>query len=65
VNTENITIVLKGPKYPGNVGFVARCAKNMGIDRMVVVDSKDLPPEEMKQMSTHVAAEPDRTNPIF
>jgi tRNA/rRNA methyltransferase len=57
VNTENITLILKGPKYPGNVGFVARCAKNMGIDRIIVVDSKDLPPEEMKQMSTHVAAD--------
>jgi len=26
--------------------------KNMGIDRIIVVNSKDLPPEEMKQMST-------------
>lgn len=52
---ENITLVLKGPKYPGNVGSVARCAKNMGIDRIVVVDGEALPSEEMKQMATHVA----------
>jgi tRNA/rRNA methyltransferase len=55
VNRENITLVLKGPKYPGNVGSVARCAKNMGIDRIVVVDGEALPSEEMKQMATHVA----------
>lgn len=54
--TENITIVLKKPKYPGNVGFVARCASNMGIDRISVVGNRTLAPEEMKQMATHFAA---------
>ena len=54
---ENITIVLKGPKHAGNVGSVARCAKNMGIDKILVVNSRDLPLAEMKQMSTHFAAE--------
>ena len=56
VNLENITIVLKGPKYPGNVGSVARCARNMGIDRLAVVGAGALSAEEMKLMSTHVAA---------
>lgn len=56
VNLENITIVLKGPKYPGNVGSVARCARNMGIDRLAVVGAGTLAAEEMKLMSTHVAA---------
>lgn len=54
---EHITIVLKGPKYAGNVGSVARCAKNMGIDRIIVVNGRDMLPEEMKQTSTHFAAE--------
>jgi tRNA/rRNA methyltransferase len=57
VNAENITIILKGPKYAGNVGSVARCAKNMGIDRLVVVGAKALPAEDMKLMSTHAAAD--------
>jgi tRNA/rRNA methyltransferase len=57
VKMENITIVLKGPKYAGNIGSVARCAKNMGIDKILVVNGRDLPPDEMKQMSTHFAAE--------
>ncbi|MCX5836556.1 MAG: RNA methyltransferase [Deltaproteobacteria bacterium] len=55
--TENITIVLNRPKYPGNVGSVARCAKNMGIERIVVVGNRNLDEEEMKTMATHVAAD--------
>ncbi len=54
--TENITIVLNKPKYPGNVGSVARCARNMGIENITVVGNKDLALEEMKQMATHFAA---------
>ena len=57
VNMENITVVLKGPKYPGNVGSVARCARNMGIERLVVAGAGELPAGEMKMMSTHVAAD--------
>lgn len=55
--TENITIVLNKPKYPGNVGSVARCASNMGIKNISVVGNRDLAVEEMKQMATHFAAE--------
>lgn len=54
---ENITIVLKGPKYSGNIGSVARCAKNMGIDKIVVVDGTEYDREEMNRMSTHLAAD--------
>ena len=54
--TENITIVLNKPKYPGNVGSVARCARNMGVERISVVGNRDLVPEQMKQMATHFAA---------
>jgi tRNA/rRNA methyltransferase len=54
--TENITIVLNKPKYPGNVGSVARCARNMGIEKISVVGNRDLALEEMKQMATHFAA---------
>ena len=54
--TENVTIVLNRPKYAGNVGFAARCARNMGIDKLFVVGDRELDPEEMKQVSTHFAA---------
>ena len=56
IKTANIAIVLNKPKYPGNVGSAARCAMNMGIDKLVVVGNRDLDMEEMKTMATHVAA---------
>jgi tRNA/rRNA methyltransferase len=54
---QNITIVLNKPKYSGNIGSVARCAKNMGIGRLSVVDHLAPDREEMGKMSTHLAAE--------
>ncbi len=54
---ENITIVLNKPKFAGNVGAVARCAKNMGLDKISVVTGEPLPREEMQMMATHVAAD--------
>jgi len=54
-NLENVTIVLKGPKFPGNVGSAARCAMNMGIQKMMVVGNRDLDDEAVRQMATHVA----------
>jgi len=56
-NAKNISIVLNKPKYSGNVGSIARCAKNMGINRIVVVNGKNLVTEDMLQMSTHCAAD--------
>lgn len=54
---DAIAIVLLGTKYAGNVGSVARCAKNMGISDLIVVRQEHLAIEEMKQMSTHFAAD--------
>lgn len=55
--TKNISIVLYKPKYAGNVGSVARAAKNMGINKIVVVETVDLDRETMQQRSTHLAAD--------
>ena len=55
--TKNISIVLYKPKYAGNVGSVARAAKNMGISKIVVVGTADLDREAMEQRSTHLAAD--------
>jgi tRNA/rRNA methyltransferase len=54
---ENITVVLNRPKYPGNIGSVARCAKNMGIESILVVSDVDFDEEKIRQMSTHLAAD--------
>jgi tRNA/rRNA methyltransferase len=55
--TKNISIVLYKPKYAGNIGSVARAAKNMGISNVVVVGKADFDREEMQQRSTHLAAD--------
>jgi tRNA/rRNA methyltransferase len=55
VNLENVTIVLKGPKFPGNVGSAARCANNMGIGKLIVVGNRELDDEAVRQMATHVS----------
>jgi tRNA/rRNA methyltransferase len=55
MNLENVTIVLNRPKFAGNVGSVARCAKNMGIKRLVVVGNRTLAQDEVRQMATHFA----------
>ena len=48
---------LNRPKYPGNIGSVARCAKNMGIENILVVSDVDFDEEKIRQMSTHLAAD--------
>jgi len=55
--TKNISIVLYKPKYAGNVGAVARAAKNMGITSMIVAEAQAFDQEEMRQRSTHLAAD--------
>ena len=54
---ENVSVVLNRPKYPGNIGSVARCAKNMGIESILVVSDVDFDEEKIRQMSTHLAAD--------
>jgi len=57
VNVKNVTVVLSRPKYSGNVGSVARCAKNMGVESIIVVNGQNLLEQDMLQMSTHCAAD--------
>lgn len=55
-NLENIAIVLVKPKYPENIGSVARCAMNMGIRRLMAVSPANADRERMLKMATHEAA---------
>ncbi|HUN53663.1 MAG TPA: RNA methyltransferase [Smithella sp.] len=54
---KNISIVLYKPKYAGNIGSVARAAKNMGIRDIIVVGGAGFDREEMQKRSTHLAAD--------
>ncbi|MCF8054097.1 MAG: RNA methyltransferase [Deltaproteobacteria bacterium] len=53
---QNVTVVLTRPKHPGNVGFTARCIKNMGITNLVVVpNGTPFAQEEMLGQATPFA----------
>lgn len=53
---DNVAVVLKFPKYPGNIGAAARSCYNMGISRLVVVRDDYPEYEAMARMATHNAA---------
>lgn len=38
IDLDNISIILVRPRFPENIGSVARAMKNMGIHRLIVVD---------------------------
>ncbi len=43
MDTPPIRIVLVEPSHPGNIGAVARAMKNMGLERLVLVDPRQFP----------------------
>ena len=51
----NVAVVLKAPKYPGNIGAAARSCYNMGISKLIVVGERYPDYEPMAQMATHNA----------
>lgn len=46
MRAENIRIVLVNPTHPGNIGASARAMKNMGLDRLYLVEPKLYPHPE-------------------
>ena len=44
--TSDIRIVLVEPSHPGNIGAVARAMKNMGLERLVLVNPRQFPHSE-------------------
>lgn len=53
---DNIAIVLLHPKYPENIGSVARAAWNMGITHITVVGHEYPNHDRMAKLATHNAA---------
>jgi len=50
---DNITIVLLGSLYSGNIGSVARAMSNMGLHRLILADPKCRIDEQAFWMATH------------
>ena len=55
VTRENITIVLKRPRYPENIGAAARAMCNMGLTRLVVVEAESWDDARIRRLATHEA----------
>lgn len=56
INLKNISIVLNRPLYSENVGAAARAMRNMGFERLVVVNPKDFERGKALKMATHGAS---------
>lgn len=56
MNFDRITIVLKNPRYPENIGAVARAMRNMGFSRLVTVAPENFDLQRVKKLATHEAA---------
>ena len=57
IRLNHIAIVLNRPRYPENIGSVARAACNMGIHRLAVVNPENFNLERVSTLATHAAAE--------
>ncbi|CAN2040293.1 tRNA (cytidine/uridine-2'-O-)-methyltransferase TrmJ [Candidatus Magnetomoraceae bacterium gMMP-15] len=57
VNLNNISIVLQRPRYPENIGSAARAMRNMGINRLIVVDPLNCDLIKVLKLATHSAAD--------
>lgn len=57
VKLDNISIVLKQPRYPENIGATARVIRNMGMGKLVVVDPENCDLSKVRKMATHFASD--------
>ena len=53
---DNITIVLKKPRFPENIGAAARAMSNMGLAHLTVVMPENYDLTKIRKMATHKAA---------
>ncbi len=56
-NLSNFAVVLCEPRYPENIGACARCCKNMGISRLIVIRPENPDWEKMSKLATHEAVD--------
>ncbi len=52
---QNIRIVLVGTTHPGNIGGAARAMKNMGLERLYLVQPKQFPDEQAQWRAASAA----------
>lgn len=52
---DRITVVLKDPRYPENIGAVARAMCNMGLGRLSIVNPERFDLDRIMKLATHEA----------
>jgi len=57
INLENIHIVLNRPRFPENIGSAVRAMRNMGLNKLIVVDPENYDIEKIMRLATHDSAE--------
>jgi len=57
INLKNVSIILKQPRYPENIGAAARAICNMGIGRLVLVNPINYDIAKVMKLATHAATE--------
>jgi tRNA/rRNA methyltransferase len=57
VTLNHVAVVLHKPRFPENIGSVARALCNMGIDRLIVVSPENYDLERVRTLATHAAGE--------
>jgi tRNA/rRNA methyltransferase len=57
INRDNITLVLHHPRYPENIGSVARAMCNMGFNRLVIIDPPNFDLDKILKLATHAASD--------
>ena len=57
VNQKNVSIILTRPRYPENIGAAARAMRNMGFERLIVVEPQNCDLSRILKMATHAAIE--------
>ena len=57
VKFDNISIVLKQPRCPENIGAAARAIRNMGMGKLVLVDPENCDITRILKMATHFASD--------
>ncbi len=57
INLDHIHIVLNRPRFPENIGSAVRAMRNMGLDKLIVVDPENYDIEKIMRLATHESAQ--------
>ena len=57
IRLDHVVIVLNRPRYPENIGASARAMRNMGLERLIVVNPENCDLTRVLKLATHAAAD--------